>query len=160
MNISLWYSWWWFILLAPWSLLFHIVTQYPIFTTDQFVLKAELFATFKKRLPHGNKVKKVMCKHQCDKHNQPGANDIQWLLWIFWVCCLSPALYNTDCSQLISWFDHYQLQLVYQTVKHHPARKLQHETLQTTLTHAISHSAFSIYCTNLFASAAFLLFLK
>ena len=29
-------------------------------------------------------------------------------------------------------FDHYQLQRVYQTVEHHPARKLQHETLQIT----------------------------
>ena len=32
----------------------------------------------------------------------------------------------------MSQFDRYQLQLVYLTMEHHPARNLQHETLQTT----------------------------
>ena len=34
---------------------------------------------------------------------------ITLLIWIFWVCWLSPTWYNVDCSQLISWFDLYEL---------------------------------------------------
>ena len=45
---------------------------------------------------------------------------------------LSSAWCNIDCSQLMSQFDCYQLQLVYPTVEHHPARNLQHGTSQTT----------------------------
>ena len=52
------------------------------------------------------------------------------LIWIFWVCWLSPAWYNVDCSQLMSQFDCQQL--LYLTVKHHPVRNLQHQTSQTT----------------------------
>ena len=66
-------------------------------------------------------------KHQSDWHNQVGANNFKCLIWIFWVCQLSPGGCNTDSSQLISWFDSYQLQLVYLTMKHHPARNLQHQ---------------------------------
>ena len=71
-------------------------------------------------------------KHQSDSHNQAGANDFQRSIWIFWVCQLSPAWYNVDCSQLLFWFDRYQLQLVYPTVEHRPERNLQHETSLTT----------------------------
>ena len=61
-----------------------------------------------------------------------GANDFQRLIWIFWVCRLSLLCrYNVDCSQLMSWFDRYQLQVVYPTVEHCPERNLQHETSQT-----------------------------
>ena len=74
----------------------------------------------------------VETKHQSDEHNQAGTNGFQLLIWIFWVCQLSPTCYNTDCSQLMSLFDRYQLQLVYPTVEHHPVRNLQHETSQTT----------------------------
>ena len=52
--------------------------------------------------------------------------------WIFWVCWLSPTWYNGDCSQLMSQFDCYQLQLFYLTVEHHPVKHFQHETSQTT----------------------------
>ena len=31
-KTTLWCGWWWFILLAPWSLPFHIIVQYPLFT--------------------------------------------------------------------------------------------------------------------------------
>ena len=71
-------------------------------------------------------------KHQNNSHNQAGANDFQHLIWIFWVCRLSLAWYNVDHSQLMSRFDRYQLQLVYPTMEHCPARNLQHETSQTT----------------------------
>ena len=71
-------------------------------------------------------------KHQSDSHNQAGANDFQCLIWIFWVCRLSTSWYNIDCSQLMSRFDCYQLQLVYLTMEHHAVRNLQHETSQTT----------------------------
>ena len=50
--------------------------------------------------------------------------------WVYW---LSTTWYNIDGSQLMSWFDRYQLQLVYPTMEHHPARNLQHETFQITL---------------------------
>ena len=36
-----------------------------------------------------------------------------------------------NCSQLMSLFDHYQFQLVYLTMKHHPAKSLQHEIIDT-----------------------------
>ena len=78
-------------------------------------------------------------KHQSDEHNQAGANDFQCLIWIFWVCRLSPAWYNVDCSQFMSRFDRYQLQLVYPTVEHRLERNLQHETSQTTFD-VFSHS--------------------
>ena len=39
--------------------------------------------------------------------------------------------YDNDCSQLMSQFDCYQLQLVYPTMEHRPSRNLQHGTLQT-----------------------------
>ena len=71
-------------------------------------------------------------KHKSDEHNQAGTNDFQCLIWIFLVCWLSPAWYNVDCSQLTSWLDHYQLQLVYPTMEHHPVRNLQHEISLTT----------------------------
>ena len=71
-------------------------------------------------------------KHQSDSHNQAGTNDFQRLIRIFWVRRLSPSWYNVDCSQLMSRFDCYQLQLVYPTVEHRPAKNLQHKTSQTT----------------------------
>ena len=61
---------------------------------------------------------------------------------------LALVWYNIDCSQLMSWFDHCQLQLVYRTVEHHPVRNLQHEISQNTFTHSISHSTFSTHCTS------------
>ena len=39
--------------------------------------------------------------------------------------------YNVVCSQLMSQFDGYQLQLVYPTVAHHPVRSLQQGTSRT-----------------------------
>ena len=41
------------------------------------------------------------------------------------------CMVNIDCSQVMSQFDCYQLQLVYPTMEHHPARNLQHKPLQT-----------------------------
>ena len=37
-----------------------------------------------------------------------------------------------DCSQLMSWFEYYQLQLAYPSMDHHPVRNLQHGTLPDT----------------------------
>ena len=74
----------------------------------------------------------VESKHQRDEHNQTGTNDFQRLIWIFWVCWLSLMWYNVDCSQLMSQFDRYQLQLIYPTMQHCPLRNLQHETSQST----------------------------
>ena len=71
-------------------------------------------------------------KHQRNKHNQTGANDFQHLIWIFWVCQLSPSWYNADCFQLMSQCDHYQVQLVYSITEHHTVRNLQHKTSQNT----------------------------
>ena len=49
----------------------------------------------------------VELKHQRGEHNQVCANDFQCLIWIFWVCRLSRAWYNVDCSQLMSLFDRF-----------------------------------------------------
>ena len=67
------------------------------------------------------------------------------MIWIFWVCQLSPMWYNIDWSQLMSWFDHYQLQLIYPTMENPPARNLHHETLQTTFD-TFDHSQ-HLFCT-------------
>ena len=72
------------------------------------------------------------------------------LMWIFWVCWLSPLWYNVDCSQLMSWFDCYQLHWSTQ-----PWSSIQQEISSTKLckpllTHSISHSTFSIHCISLF----------
>ena len=88
-------------------------------------------------------------KHQSNEHTQAGVNDFQRLIWIFWVCRLPPMWYNIDCSQVMSWFDRYQLQLIYLTVEQRPARNPQQKTLQTTFD-TFNHSTFSIHSTNLF----------
>ena len=97
--------------------------------------------------------------------NQVNANNFQRLIWIFWVCHLSSVWYNVDCSQLMSLFDQSQLQQVYLTVEHHPARHLQHKTLQTTFDmvkqsqqflHTLHKSFFFFFC----ISVEFLHFLK
>ena len=67
---------------------------------------------------------------------------ITLLIWMFWVCWLSPKWYNVNCSQLMSWFHCYQFQPVYQIMEHHPARSFRHETFKPLLTHSISHSTF------------------
>lgn len=64
---------------------------------------------------------------------------------------------NTHCSQLISWFHHYQLQLVYLTVwEYHLVRNAQHESWQITfdifyqllyLSHMLYKSCFSCILT-------------
>ena len=68
---------------------------------------------------------------------------ITLLIWIFRVCQLSPMWYNIDCSQLMSRFHCYQLQ-------HGPVRNLQ-QLPKSLLTCLISHSSFSLHCTNLFS---------
>ena len=89
-------------------------------------------------------------KHLRDVHNQAGANDFHRLIWIFPVCRLSPVWYNVDCSQLISRFDRYQLQLVYLTVEIVQREISSSKLRKPLLTCSISHSTFSIHCTNLF----------
>ena len=34
---------------------------------------------------------------------------ITLLIWVFWACLLSSALYNIDCPQLMPWFGHCHL---------------------------------------------------
>ena len=76
------------------------------------------------------------------------------LVWLSCICQLSPMWYNIDCSQLLSWFDHYQLQLVYPTVELCPVRNLQHESSQTTfdifdqslhILHTVHKSLFCVF---------------
>ena len=92
---------------------------------------------FKWRIACGNMVKKVFSLNLCGTQAsmqltyQAGAEGFQGLIWIFWVCWLSPAWYNIDHSQWMSRFDCYQLQLVYLTAEHHSVRCIQHKTLQT-----------------------------
>ena len=77
------------------------------------------------------------------------------LIWIFWVCQLSPVWYKVDYTQLMSPFVSYQLQLVYLTMEHRPLRNLQHETSQTTfdtfdqsqhLLHTLQQSFLHVSC--------------
>ena len=53
---------------------------------------------------------------------------LQFNTWLVDLNVLSllaiPAWCNVDCSQLMSQFDHYQLQLVYSMEEHHQARNL------------------------------------
>ena len=58
--------------------------------------------------------------------------DIRSMLAISRITFIGIKWYNIYFSQLMSRFDRYQLQLVYLTMEHCPARNLQHETLQTT----------------------------
>ena len=60
------------------------------------------------------------------------------LVWIFWVCRLSPTWCYIDCSPLMSQFDRHQLQLVYQTVGYHPARISSTKLHKALLTCSIS----------------------
>ena len=72
------------------------------------------------------------------------------LIWIFWVCQLSPAWYNVDFSQLIL-----DLMAINFNQSTQPWSIIQWESSSTKrckplLTHSISHSPFFIHCTNLF----------
>ena len=96
-----------------------------------------------------------LCGTQTSKglHNQTGAKDFQCLIWVFWVCRLSPTWHNVDCSQLMSQFDCYQLQMVIApwgalSSKKSPAQNFANHFWQGWC--LISHSSFSIHCTNLF----------
>ena len=55
-----------------------------------------------------------------------------------------PMWYNIYCSQLISWFDHHQLQLLYSIMEDCPVRNFQTKLHKPLLTHLISYSTFFI----------------
>ena len=80
----------------------------------------------------------VKLKHQSNEHNQASTNNFWHLIWIFWVCWLSPAWYNIYYSPLTSQFGGYQ------TVEHRLVRKLHHETLHTPL-HTLDKSQHLLY---------------
>ena len=63
---------------------------------------------------------------------------------------ISHVVYNTDCSQLMSWFDCYQLQLVTRLWSIVQREISSLKLRKPLLTHSISHSTFSTHCTNLF----------
>ena len=54
-----------------------------------------------------------------------------WFGYFQYVDCL-PRGVTLILLNLLFWFDRYQLQLVYPTVQHRPARNLQHKASQTT----------------------------
>ena len=58
--------------------------------------------------------------------------DLLHCRWILYQLNHQGSLINVDCSQLMSLFDCYQLQLVYLTVEHCPLRNFQHEISQAT----------------------------
>ena len=64
---------------------------------------------------------------------KPGANDSECSIWIFWVCWLSPTWYTVDCSQVLSQFSCYHVQLVYPTMEHRQTRSHSQETSQNAL---------------------------
>ena len=63
---------------------------------------------------------------------------------------LSFAWYNIDYFQLMSWFEFYQLQLVYLTWEHCLARNFQRKSSKATFDTLISHSSFSMHKTFFF----------
>ena len=67
------------------------------------------------------------------KHNQAGADDSECLIWIFWVCRLSPTWYTVDCSQVLTQLYCYHVQQVYPTMEHHPTKNHSQETSQNAL---------------------------
>ena len=88
-------------------------------------------------------------KHQSNSHNQAGANDFQCLIWIFWVCRLSPTLYNIDRSQCLN------LIAINSTgLPNCGASSSERFAAQNFANHfwhvRVSHSTFSTHCTNLF----------
>ena len=52
MKTSLWCGWWWFISLAPRSLPFHIIVQYPLFITCYSLFKNGTFSLHFSRESH------------------------------------------------------------------------------------------------------------
>ena len=83
-------SLWWFILLAPQSLPFHIIVQYPLSLPVTICFKNERFhyvSVEDGMQKYGQEgffcLTYVEPKHQSNSHNQAGANDFQRLIWIF-----------------------------------------------------------------------------
>lgn len=75
----------------------------------------------------------IIWKLYIKSSNQADASDFQHLIWTSW---LFPVFYNY--SQVISWFDHEQHQLVYQAMEYYLALNLMHKTWQTDFD-AFSH---------------------
>ena len=80
---------------------------------------------------------------------------ITLLIWIFWVCQLSPTWYDIDCSQLMSWCDRYQLQLVYPTIEHCPGRNYPAWNSSSHFWHIWSVTARSLFTAQIFFSLHF-----
>ena len=132
----------------------HYCTVPSFHRPTEFVLKNGFSLCFSRKLQVEIRSRRffftyVEPKHQSDELDQAAANDFQHLIWVFWVCWLSPVWCTIDYSQLMSWSDCYQLQLVYPIVEHHPVRNLQHKTSKTTFD-TFSHSIFSIHGTIFF----------
>ena len=128
------------------SSILRFYTVYTFHCLSQFVLKTEYLHLRESNVEIWSRkffhLTYVEPKHRSDEHNHTSANDFQCIIWILWVCWLSPAWYNVDCSQLMSWFDLYRLQLVT-----HPWSIVQQEIssmklCKPLLTHSVSHSAF------------------
>ena len=132
-KTRLWCGWWWLILVAPQllhsTLLFSIHFSLPVticFTNGMFLLHlsresyVEIWSRrfFSLNL-HGTQISKLLAKLNWPK----------WFSVLDFDIRLSLARCNVDCSQLMSWSNCYQLQLVYPTLEHCPVKNLQHETV-------------------------------
>ena len=146
----------------------HYCTGSTFHHLSQFVLKTELscYVSVENRMwKYGQgfiRLAFVESKHQSDEHDQAGADDFQHLIWIFWVCRLSPVWYNIDCSQLMSQFDRCQLQLVYLTMEHSSSKKPLAWNFTNYFWYVQSVTEPSPYTAQIFfyISVAFLPFLK
>ena len=68
-KTGLWCGWWWFILLVPQSLPFHIIVQYPLFITHHNLFqKQNVFFMFKQRISCRNTTVKVFFTYVKLKH--------------------------------------------------------------------------------------------
>ena len=83
------------------------------------------------------------------------------LIRIFWVWSLSPVWCIVDCSQLMSQFDCYRLQLVYPTMEQCPRRNLRQKISQTTFdrfdrSQHLLHNCTILFCLSLSCIFTFL----
>ena len=111
---------------------FCIIVQYPLFiavticfTDGMFPLHlsweshVEIWSRrFLSLNLHGTQTSKLLTK----------PNWCKWFSMLDFDIRLSLTWCNIDCSQLMSWSNCYQLQLVYPTLEHCPVKNLQHET--------------------------------
>ena len=126
MKTCLWCGWRWFPWLVPWSLPFYIIVQYALFITCQNLFLKWCILCYVSTENHVQKFCQGGFFSLMWKSNIKVINIQSWCKWfsaILWVCWLSPVWCDFDCSQWMSQFDVYQLQLVSLDLGASPSKK-------------------------------------